>query len=383
MKKTIYGILIIVILCGNVGAQKRNLQLYLENAPFDSLYLYDVNKNYREVKLWGEKTAPFFWEFTVPDSVPEFAFASPLFQSIDTIYRLGFTFVDRGDTVSFPFITVDEVYPVIYAKFHRREYTEKVHTVIKKQGLPMLHEAVFVGDIFEVTNKDGSDIFIRTKEPFFSMFLDRKNEKTYNDFLEEYISLSKEYPNSKYLIYNLSRTLTKYKSRNDIMLVYNNLSEKYKSSQWGKKIERFLRTKFENISLPAYGTNRQELVVQDNSKYNLIMFTASWCKPCIEEIPLLKQMYNDLHENLIITYISIDEENSVKSFEKLMEREKIPWRALLAYENIKNIKEQYTVEKVPYGILVFPNGNMEPVEIRDEELRQAIYLSCGKKEKHK
>lgn len=40
----------------------------LENAPFDSLYLFD-NTNDRATYIAGKKTHEFTWEITIPDSV--------------------------------------------------------------------------------------------------------------------------------------------------------------------------------------------------------------------------------------------------------------------------------------------------------------------------
>ncbi|NLI36233.1 MAG: redoxin domain-containing protein [Bacteroidales bacterium] len=73
--------------------------------------------------------------------------------------------------------------------------------------------------------------------------------------------------------------------------------------------------------------NNKEQVIIDSKKYNLIVFSASWCGPCREEIPILKHIYNDLNAKLDIVYISIDEAKTVEAWQKLIQMEAIPGAA--------------------------------------------------------
>jgi thiol-disulfide isomerase/thioredoxin len=211
-------------------------------------------------------------------------------------------------------------------------------------------------------------------EPFFSWFIDvNSKEKTYNQYLAIYMALVKKYPDSRYLISGLANNLTKYRSVDDVKKMYDLFSQKHKSTAWAKKIELFIGGKFENSLLSTLDQKSQENVIQDQSKFNLIVFTASWCRPCLEEIPLLKEIHNDLGKNLIMIYISIDEQKDIPAFKKVITEYDIPWRSLLAYEDNKKIKEKYFVNGIPHCILVYPDGNMENIDIRYPDKRTKLY----------
>src|SRR5690606_6018731 len=123
--------------------------------------------------------------------------------------------------------------------------------------------------------------------------------------LSSYVDLSKKYPDSRYLISNLSTMLNNFKSKKDVESIYKSLSNKYKNTHWAERIELFLdNTKFQNTSLPTLNKESNEDIIQDTTRFNLIVFTASWCAPCIEEIPILKKIYKDLGKDLVLTYIS-------------------------------------------------------------------------------
>src|SRR5690606_7887089 len=131
-------------------------------------------------------------------------------------------------------------------------------------------------------------------DPYFSWFSNYYHEKrSYAEYLTFYKSLVQAYPDSRYLISGLANNLMNYKSVDDIKILYSLFSEKHKNTQWAKKIELFMSRKFENSSLSTLNQKGHEEVLQDQSKFNLIVFTASWCVPCLEEIPLLKEIHND------------------------------------------------------------------------------------------
>src|SRR5699024_1524821 len=163
-------------------------------------------------------------------------------------------------------------------------------------------DSVVIADLvledFELKlEKDSSDITIRSQEPFFSWFMTFGEEnKSYEDYLDSYIDLSRRYPDSRYLISYLSRNLNNYKSKEDVRLVYENFSDKHRFSKWGRKIERFLKGSFQNKELYNLAEGSHQRIIQNSLKYNLIVFSASYCIPCIEEIPLLKEISKDLEK---------------------------------------------------------------------------------------
>lgn len=382
--KTIIITQIILGFSINIYAQEEILKDYkllvtLENAPFDTLYLFDYTNN-RNISIPGKKKGHFTWEITIPDSIVNSSENMSLkvieYDSIsNSTTQINFCSTLNGKVRTIANIGIEDRLNFIHARYKKTNILSDYSFLTKIDK----KDSVIVGNLicrdFELDNpNENLDIMVRIDEPFFSWFMNLEDQKrTYADFLEHYNTLVQKYPASRYLISNLANNLNKYKSLEDIRNMYAMLSDKHKKTVWGKMIESFMAGKFENSSLPTLDKMGSENVIQDMEKYNLIVFTASWCAPCLKEIPILKEINEDLNKDLIITYISIDEQNTVSEFQKVISEHNIPWRSLLAYKETKEIKYRYFVEGIPHCILVYPNGNMEKIEVRDKEKRVALY----------
>lgn len=200
------------------------------------------------------------------------------------------------------------------------------------------------------------------------------NQLSYEDQLKSYINLTKKYPDSYSLVYDLANCLTRYGSRADVEKVYNCFSEKIKKTYWGEKIAYFIKNDhFSNSFLPVWDADRSEPIINDTSKYNLIVFSASWCAPCHKMIPALKEVYKDFTGKLDMVYVSLDEPGTVENWKLLMKKEEIPWRSVLAMKDVKGIKDKYTVQGIPLSLLVHPNGYSEIIDIRKKDDKEKLY----------
>ncbi|GAB3280345.1 hypothetical protein GCM10027347_55500 [Larkinella harenae] len=351
----------------------------LEDAPFDSLYLQDYALD-RTMIIPGKKTAMFSWEITIPDEVVANSELMQLvacpFDPKSNSQRL-VRFVAKGARQNGLIVNVgvDDRNNYIFGRYLDT-------TIIRNTGFNAKvgnKDSVITGNLicenFQLIVKDeNSDMAVRSQAPMFSWFMDSGNESnSYEAHLSSYIALARKFPHSRYLMASLANNLNHYKSKEDVEKVYLNFSSKHKNTVFGKKIERFIyETRFPNKDLPTSKKTYQK-VVEDSSKYNLIVFIASWCGPCIEEIPLLKKIYRDLGKDLLVTYISIDSRSGVSNFEKLVKINQVPWRTLFAYEHLEEHKRIYFVETIPHSILVYPNQTYQILDLRKEEDRSQLY----------
>lgn len=351
----------------------------LENAPFDSLYLHDYTGG-RSILIPAIKTHEFTWEITIPDSIVSTYETMELFVSFydkASNSQRSVRFIDEKDDQKIIVANVGVEDEINYIKgtysgessfpnINRKRVIDNKDSVIIRD--------LFVEDFKLILEDDQSDIAIRAQDPFFSWFMDFDNKGiSYDDFLASYTEISKKYPDSRFLMTYLSTNLYQYKSPTDIRKIYDNLSNKHKDGKWARQIEQFLSNKFENTALPTVDSTIEEDIVQNPSKHNLIIFSASWCAPCIEEIPLLKEMHKDLNKDLIFTYVSMDDDKTVASFQKIIQEKDIPWRTLFAYQDVKKIEEKYYAAIIPRNILVYPNGDMEVIDVRKDEDREKLY----------
>ncbi len=97
-------------------------------------------------------------------------------------------------------------------------------------------------------------------------------------------------------------------------------------------------------------------------KFLLIDFWATWCVPCIEEMPRLHKIYNQYHEKgLEMLSISLDEDlNSIERFQKT--KWEMPWYNVQANKLNEAVK-LFEVTGIPYPILIDTSGKIIAVGI--------------------
>jgi thiol-disulfide isomerase/thioredoxin len=341
------------------------LSVQLENAPFDSLYLQDYT-NDRNILITGKKAEKFTWEFDIPQKV--------VWDS-ENMVLLGAPPNNKDHSQKMVrFVTGTDEKKVVIVNIGVEGENNFIHGIYSETN-KFPDDKLITEDFNLIIADTNADIAIRAKDPFFSWFLDvDEKANTYDSTLSAYIALSKKYPDSRFLISSLSRMLARYKSKSDVEKIYKNFSGIHKNTKWAKNIERFLKDKkFQNSRLPTTDNSIYENIVQDSSKFNLVVFSASWCIPCIEEIPLLKKINKDLGSKLILTNVSLDTAKGVISFKKLIKEKNVPWRSLFAYQEVKKIMSKYFIEGIPYTILVSPNQDIKVINLRNEQELSELY----------
>jgi len=100
-------------------------------------------------------------------------------------------------------------------------------------------------------------------------------------------------------------------------------------------------------------------------KYVYIDVWATWCNPCIAEIPALKSLEKKYHaKNIRFVSISIDDQKSAGSWDKALAK----WRKMVKDKNLTGTQlyagddiafmKAYLVTGIPRFILIDPKGNI-------------------------
>lgn len=97
-----------------------------------------------------------------------------------------------------------------------------------------------------------------------------------------------------------------------------------------------------------------------NGKYVYIDVWATWCGPCIREIPALKTVEADYHnKNIEFVSISIDEEKDYAKWKKMIPEKELGGIQLLADSAWKSkFVTEYGINGIPRFILLDPNGKI-------------------------
>lgn len=354
-----------------VSRRGYKLVVSLQNAPFTSLALRDY-RDMHNLIIKGRHISQFKWEFTIPDSIVDnsefMEIIVPQKDSVENAFRQ-VRFIRKWNNKKniIANIGVQGRTNFINAKYIGKEIFkgENIASFLGKIDSVQIGELV-CDDFGLSLRNDSSDIEVRSLDPYFAWFDGGNSKMSYEQNLQSYIDLVKKYPDSRYLITYLSLNLNRFKSRADVKKIYDYFSEKTRELKWAGRIERFLSLdKFQNISLINLDTKNLEPLIKDKSKYNLIIFSASWCGPCIAEMPLLKDLYKNLKDRFGFTNISMDYQQKVKAFQDILLKNSIPWRTLYAYEDLDRITDMFSIKSIPLSLLVYPDGRVEALDVRD------------------
>jgi thiol-disulfide isomerase/thioredoxin len=95
----------------------------------------------------------------------------------------------------------------------------------------------------------------------------------------------------------------------------------------------------------------------ENSKYTLIDFWASYCKPCINQFPDLKMLYEKYKSKGFQIYtISIDRRDRIASAKKILKNQKVGWENSFDIDGKKSLV--FNIVGIPRSFLVDSRGDI-------------------------
>ena len=111
---------------------------------------------------------------------------------------------------------------------------------------------------------------------------------------------------------------------------------------------------------------------QYKDKVILVDFWASWCGPCVAEMPHVLDTYEKYHESgFEIIGISLD--NSRKDFLDFMKKNGMTWRQYFDGKGWQNeLARKYAVNSIPATFLLGPDGKIIAKNLRGSALEEAV-----------
>ena len=106
-------------------------------------------------------------------------------------------------------------------------------------------------------------------------------------------------------------------------------------------------------------------------KYVLVDFWATWCAPCVVELPRLQAAYAKYHaKGFEVVAVSLDETRSaVVDFVKAR---KLPWKQVHNATGNGDLGEAFGVKNIPATFLIDPKGTIIRRELRGQALDKAL-----------
>jgi peroxiredoxin len=106
-------------------------------------------------------------------------------------------------------------------------------------------------------------------------------------------------------------------------------------------------------------------------KYVLVDFWATWCSPCIAELPRLQAAYRTYKDNgFEIVGVSLDEtKTAVADFIKARN---LPWPQLHNGSGSTDLAEAFGVVSIPAAYLIDPKGTVVRLDLRGKALDETL-----------
>lgn len=171
----------------------------------------------------------------------------------------------------------------------------------------------------------------------------------------------------------------------EILEVVNGYPEEYREIEEVKAIinyaEEALRTEvgqpYMDITLPNVEGEEVSLKsVVESNKLVLLDFWASWCRPCMGELPYLVRAYEEFHDKGFEIYgVSLDE--NAEAWKSAIEKNGMKW------VNVSNVTgwdtpaaRTYAVTSIPANFLIDSEGKIVAKNLRGEQVMEAIAGAC-------
>lgn len=158
-----------------------------------------------------------------------------------------------------------------------------------------------------------------------------------------------------------------YLSPDSLKAIYSGFNTSLQQTNLGRAAQEYIIKKKSlviNEAMPdfIFSTNdnqRYQLSSFRNKSYVLICFWDSWCRPCVESIPLLKKLNKDYGKELQMISVSIDKDT--EKWKSSLKKYAMPWLQtcdINSYIPDQSATSLYDIKYIPQYFLIDKAGKL-------------------------
>ncbi|MDH7460148.1 TlpA disulfide reductase family protein [Chitinophagaceae bacterium 26-R-25] len=235
----------------------------------------------------------------------------------------------------------------------------------------------FINLVDHMVYRNYQSMIADSKEMYYA---DKAGDSVWSDYLKKkdpYKVLSEDfkdrlkvlihaYRNRPVVVYGLGM-LNWEKDQDIIMPILADLNKRYPWFKDGAQMKADMEDKMAKANSLKPGMPVPAISYPDNNgvmqgleqykgKYVLIDFWASWCGPCRQAIPRVKDLY-EKYKDKGFDIVSVSIDDSKKAWAKAMEEEGMPWKQLLSPDKNATMKN-FLFSGIPTIYLIDKQGNI-------------------------
>lgn len=179
--------------------------------------------------------------------------------------------------------------------------------------------------------------------------------------------------------YFFERYLMTNQTLDEVQAFYDNLTDRVKKSAPGLALKQKMED-MQQVNIGGMAPNF-ELTTPDGKKLSLydlrghivlLDFWASWCGPCLAEVPNLKAIYEKYHgKGLEILGVSLDEKEA--AWKGAIERKGLTWQHVSSLKGWKcPVAQRFKVTGIPRMYIIDAEGKIIAQDLRGEKLAEKM-----------